>query len=146
MKLSVRSCRTRSCNQLTACRRNHCYQSVSHQSQLFSPRGGPFKYDSLLTHNSSSSKAATHHPGLLQSYQGSRLKNSIITVLVVSSLWLYLAYPGGFSAVCSLLWLSMLLCQFREHLKSGNFSRKKKMHTDILLLICLNDQNTETFV
>lgn len=44
----------------------------------------------------------------------------------MSSLWLYLVYPGGGSAVCSLLWLSMLLRQFREHLMSGDVSRKKK--------------------
>lgn len=93
------------CNQLTACPLNHCYRPVSHQSQLFSPRGRPFKYDSLLNHNCSNAKSATyccwkachhhlhHHPSLFSGVLSGLKVKKLYPLLLLRA---YSHMPWGF--------------------------------------------------
>lgn len=117
------------CDQLTASQSNLNYQSVAHKLQLFSPRGGPFKSGSLLTHNRSDSKAATHcccrkacrqHPfSVVESCQSSRLKKQHLNSLSIVFLMAQSCTPwGGFLHCAPCFSLACCLVNSRSILRA----------------------------
>ena len=111
-----------SCNQLTACHLNHCYQSITHQPQPFSPQDGPFKCDLLLTHTSPLNAAHTAAAGKLTTTTRASTFFGLQSGLNVHCLYQNHYLDQAPSRL--LLWLGMLLGQFREHLKSRAISTK----------------------